>query len=71
MGPSEGIGGVTEPFQERMVMPEVADKEFTLQVLGHEQVHQFQYDIAKERMEYMPGWSSKAWPSSSRSARST
>lgn len=45
-GISEGTGGVTEAFQQRVVMPFSYSYEETDHVLGHELVHAFQYDIS-------------------------
>lgn len=43
----EGTGGVTEGFKLRVVMPLTGSYADTDHVLGHELVHQFQYDIAQ------------------------
>ena len=43
---SEGTGGVTEAFKQRVVMPFSYSYEETDHVLGHELVHAFQYDIS-------------------------
>jgi dipeptidyl aminopeptidase/acylaminoacyl peptidase len=43
---SEGTGGVTEGFRQRVVMPFTGSYNDTHHVLGHELVHVFQYDIA-------------------------
>ena len=45
-GISEGTGGITEAFQQRVVMPFAYSYEETDHVLGHELVHAFQYDIS-------------------------
>ncbi len=45
-GISESTGGVTEAFQQRVVMPFSFSYEETDHVLGHELVHAFQYDIS-------------------------
>ena len=43
---SEGTGGVTEAYKQRVVMPFSYSYEETDHVLGHELVHAFQYDIS-------------------------
>lgn len=43
----EGVGGVTEGFKLRIVMPLTGSYAETEHVLGHELVHQFQYDMAQ------------------------
>jgi Tol biopolymer transport system component len=43
---SEGTGGVTEAFKQRIIMPLASSYEETDHVLGHELVHAFQYDIS-------------------------
>jgi Tol biopolymer transport system component len=43
---SEGTGGVTESFRQRVVMPFTGIYNDTHHVLGHELVHVFQYDIS-------------------------
>ncbi len=43
---SEGTGGVTEAFKQRIIMPLANSYEETDHVLGHELVHAFQYDIS-------------------------
>jgi len=43
---SEGTGGVTEAFKQRVIMPFSYSLEETDHVLGHELVHAFQYDIS-------------------------
>ena len=45
-GIGEGTGGVTEAFQQRVVMPFSFSYGETDHVLGHELVHAFQYDIS-------------------------
>ena len=45
---SEGTGGVTEGFRQRVVMPFTGIYGSTHHVLGHELVHVFQYDIAEK-----------------------
>lgn len=45
-GISEGTGGVTEAFKQRVVLPFSYSYEETDHVLGHELVHAFQYDIS-------------------------
>ena len=42
----EGVQGVTEGLKQRIVMPMGASYEETDHVLGHELVHQFQYDLS-------------------------
>jgi Tol biopolymer transport system component len=42
----EGTGGVTEAFQQRVIMPLAGSHKETDHVLGHELVHAFQYDIS-------------------------
>ncbi len=44
-GISEGTGGFTEVFKQRVVMPFTHSYAETDHVLGHEMVHAFQYDI--------------------------
>src|SRR5438093_11786564 len=41
----EGLGGVTEPFKHRMVLPFTGSYAELEHVLQHEMVHQFQYDV--------------------------
>src|SRR6267143_4193458 len=41
----EGLGGVTEFFKHRMVLPFTGSYAELEHVLGHEMVHQFQYDV--------------------------
>src|SRR5437667_2736908 len=41
----EGTGGVTEFFKHRMVLPFTGAYEELEHVIGHEMVHQFQYDV--------------------------
>ncbi len=41
----EGTGGFTEFFKHRMVLPFTGSYEELEHVLGHEMVHQFQYDV--------------------------
>src|SRR5256885_2128514 len=41
----EGLGGVPEFFKHRMVLPFTGSYEELEHVLGHEMVHQFQYDV--------------------------
>jgi Tol biopolymer transport system component len=45
-GISEGTGGFTEVFKQRVVMPFAHSYAETDHVLGHELVHAFQYDIS-------------------------
>ncbi|NNF58406.1 MAG: peptidase S9 [Rhodothermaceae bacterium] len=42
----EGTQGVTEGLKQRVVLPMASNYQETNHVLGHELVHQFQYDIA-------------------------
>ncbi len=41
----EGVGGVTESFKRRIILPYGASLAETDHVIGHELVHAFQYDI--------------------------
>lgn len=41
----EGVGGVTEPLERRIVLPLAGPLGETNHVIGHELVHAFQYDI--------------------------
>ncbi|MDR9418727.1 peptidase S9 [Gracilimonas sp.] len=43
-----GTGGVTEGLRNRIVMPFAEANQSTNHVLGHELVHAFQYDIARQ-----------------------
>ncbi|MBV9109821.1 MAG: PD40 domain-containing protein, partial [Gemmatimonadetes bacterium] len=43
---SEGTGGVTEVFKQRVILPFAGPYAETDHVLGHELVHAFQYDIS-------------------------
>jgi dipeptidyl aminopeptidase/acylaminoacyl peptidase len=43
---SEGVGGITESFKRRIVLPLGATRAETDHVIGHELVHAFQYDMA-------------------------
>jgi hypothetical protein len=43
----EGVQGVTEGFKLRVVMPLTGSYADTDHVLGHELIHQFQYDISQ------------------------
>src|SRR3989442_5796665 len=43
--PGEGLGGVTEFFKHRMVLPFTGSYAELEHVIGHEMVHQFQYDV--------------------------
>ena len=47
-GLGEGTGGVTEGFRTRLIMPLTGSYADTDHVLGHEMVHVFQYDIARD-----------------------
>jgi hypothetical protein len=42
---STGVGGVTEAFKNRVVMPVAHTNQQTHHVLGHELVHAFQFDV--------------------------
>lgn len=42
----EGTGGFTEPLRSRLVMPLTGSYEETDHVLGHEMVHEFQFEVA-------------------------
>lgn len=41
----EGVGGVTEPYRQRVALPFTGDYESFDRVLTHELVHEFQFDI--------------------------
>src|SRR6185437_7134129 len=41
----EGLGGVTEFFKHRMLLPFTGSYAELEHVIGHEMVHQFQYDV--------------------------
>src|SRR5262245_39893265 len=43
---SEGVGGITESFKRRIVLPLGATRAETEHVIAHELVHAFQYDMA-------------------------
>ncbi|HXG45942.1 MAG TPA: DPP IV N-terminal domain-containing protein [Gemmatimonadales bacterium] len=43
--PSEGTGGVTDFFKQRIILPFTGSYDELQHVLQHEMVHQFQYDI--------------------------
>jgi Tol biopolymer transport system component len=43
--PSEGTGGVTDFYKQRIILPFTGSYEELEHVLQHEMVHQFQYDI--------------------------
>ncbi|MGE0159710.1 MAG: peptidase S9 [Gemmatimonadales bacterium] len=45
----EGTGGVTESMKNRVIMPMTGSYADTDHVLGHELVHQFQYNLAQAR----------------------
>ena len=45
----EGMGGLTESRQHRVVLPLTAINEDNDHVIGHELVHVFQFDIIEER----------------------
>ena len=56
-----GVGGFTEGFKNRLVMPFTNSYSGTDHVLGHEMVHEFQYGIAQQsdsalRLENLPLW---------------
>ncbi|MFO8030845.1 MAG: BamA/TamA family outer membrane protein [Cyclonatronaceae bacterium] len=54
-----GVRGLTEPVQDRLVMPFAADHSVTHQVLGHELVHAFQFDYAGQtgiNAQRLPLW---------------
>lgn len=51
-----GTGGITEPWRRRIVMPFGASLAETSHVIGHELVHAFQFDIARERHGPLPTW---------------
>lgn len=48
----EGVQGVTEGFQLRVVMPLAGTYAATDHVLGHELIHQFQYDISQRSGQF-------------------
>ena len=48
----EGTQGVTEGLKQRVVLPMASNYQETNHVLGHELVHQFQYDIAKRENKF-------------------
>jgi Tol biopolymer transport system component len=57
----ESTGGVTESLQRRVVMPLTPSYRESDQILGHELVHAFQYDIAArnggvQRLSRLPLW---------------
>ena len=59
----QGIGGVTEPVKNRVIMPMTGSYRDTDHVLGHELVHAFQFNIAQSRrgggfqgLGNLPGW---------------
>jgi hypothetical protein len=56
----EGVGGYTEPYFERVVIPFTGNYEDFLHTLKHELVHSFQYDILlhfyNERNISLPLW---------------
>ena len=45
----EGVGGFTEPFKRRIVLPLAGPLAETDHVIGHELVHAFQYDSTGQR----------------------
>lgn len=47
---SEGTGGVTEGFRERVVLPFTGVYADNHHVLGHELVHVFQYDMSRRQL---------------------
>jgi hypothetical protein len=60
----EGIGGFTEPLKGRLVMPLTGIYAETDHVLGHEMVHEFQFDLEtrlvrdhpREDLQTLPLW---------------
>ncbi len=48
----EGTQGVTEGLKQRVVLPMASNYQETNHVLGHELVHQFQYDIATRENKF-------------------
>ena len=48
----EGTQGVTEGLKQRVVLPMASNYQATNHVLGHELVHQFQYDIATRENKF-------------------
>ena len=79
-GIGEGTGGVTEGLRRRIVMPVFGTLEETDHVLGHELVHAFQHTTSRKKaVKTAPlgadsrcfrCGSSRAWPSTCRSAMS-
>ena len=78
----EGTGGVTEALKRRIVLPMSGSLADTDHVLGHELVHAFQFDLTGDDPRETIGdrrrassrfrcGSSRAWPSTCRSVRST
>ncbi|MGI9627455.1 MAG: peptidase S9 [Longimicrobiales bacterium] len=49
MSIGQGVGGVTESLKNRVIMPLTAAYRETDNILGHELVHAFQYNIAQSR----------------------
>lgn len=52
---SEGTGGVTESLRDRLIMPLTGVYRDNDHVLGHEMVHEFQYDISNDPKAAGPG----------------
>src|SRR5687767_11163150 len=51
----EGTGGVTEMFKRRVILPFAGGLAETDHVLGHELVHAFQFDLARDDRNGGPG----------------
>lgn len=52
---TEGTGGITESLRDRLIMPLTGVYRDNDHVLGHEMVHEFQYDIAHDPKSSGPG----------------
>jgi hypothetical protein len=52
---TEGTGGITESLRDRLIMPLTGVYRDNDHVLGHEMVHEFQYDIAHDPRSTGPG----------------
>jgi len=71
----EGLGGVTEFFKHRAVLPFTGSYAEFEHVLQHEMVHQFQYDVYSRGrpgagVQTLMSGSWKAWRNTCRAARS-
>nr|MBS0038348.1 PD40 domain-containing protein [Saprospiraceae bacterium] len=49
-----GVGGVTESLRNRVIMPLTLSNQKTFQILGHELVHAFQYNLILRNEEMSP-----------------